>query len=836
MVERLIDKVEIQRAWSLLVEPGQIAEIRILEASTQPNSRYTETLGGFFDNPQSVLQALQTVKTATGFYITLQVCKTNLINRAYNRLKKAGTGKSTADRDVRRYRWLLIDSDIHRSEDEDVSGISSTDEEHGDALGHSRKVAEALHQLGWPEPIVADSGNGGHLLYRIDLPLSDAGLVERALKGLAERYNTEHIHIDCTVFNPSRICKLYGSLACKGDSTRERPHRMSRLLEVPEEIEVVNKGLLEAIAFPEPMKQSQAGTGSAGQRRSENMTGEEYLIQFCQKHGIRLKDPERSGGYTKYVLADGCIFDRDHGGKDAALIVGSQGGITYHCFHNSCANRDWRTFRENFEPDAYTSKQKSSPRPSTESEQQDQSGSTPEYWLAKYDADDSGNGDALNALYGKDFLWCSSRGWFRWCGTHWQLDTDSAEVKKSAVETLRRRRHAAVDAKIEAVVKCCKADDSRVNGAVSRFKTLAKANIDEFDANPDLLNCKNGVINLRTGQLLPHHRDQRFTYCVPVDYGESDYAEWLLYLDGVVGGGIEVVDYLQQLAGYSLTGHTREEILVYLHGPSRSGKGTWAETFMKLLPDPIATMVDFNSFTARREGDVSNFDLAPLKSSRMIFASESQRNQSLNPAKIKQLTGGDQIRACYKHRDFFSYRPQFKVWMLSNHPVNGDPEDDALWGRVRVIEFPNSFLGNEDKSKKENLKKPEVLQGVLWWAVQGAIKWYSQGAKGLQAPEAVVKTTMEHRAELDYVQQWLDECAHEHEDGWTANEVVIASYMSWCKDNNVQYPKGAKALSQSLKAKGFEPGMIRKVMGKTKRGVGGLHIFAEEKPGMKRNP
>lgn len=446
-------------------------------------------------------------------------------------------------------------------------------------------------------------------------------------------------------------------------------------------------------------------------------------------------------------------------------------------------------------------------------------------FLCEFTADDAGNGDAMLALFGKQFLWCSSRGWFRDTGTHWELDTDGAEVKKKAVETLRKRRHAAVDAGDEAIIKCTKGDEGRVNGCVSRFKTLVSVSIDSFDCDPDKLNCLNGVIDLRTGTLEAHHHTHRFTYCLPVEYdAEADWSEWLDFLQGVVHE--KLLDYLQMISGYSLTGHTREEILFYLNGPTRSGKGTFAETFMALLPSPLSTMVDFNSFTAKRDGDVSNFDLAPLKPARMIFASESNRSQSLNPAKIKQLTGGDRIRACFKHRDHFDFRPQFKVWMMSNHPVNGDPEDDALWGRVRVIEFPNSFLGKEDKSKKSRLKEPEMLKGVLAWAVQGAIKWYALGSAGLTTPDPIVKTTQAQRTSLDYVQQWLDECCEEVDDEelWVANEDVNASYTQWCNLNNVEEKKSPVALSQSLKAKGHAIGIQKKVKGKNKKGVGGLYI------------
>lgn len=439
--------------------------------------------------------------------------------------------------------------------------------------------------------------------------------------------------------------------------------------------------------------------------------------------------------------------------------------------------------------------------------------------LCDFSADDAGNGDAMHALFGQDFLWCHEMGWLYYDGRCWRMDASDAYARQSATETLRRRQHAAVDQKRDDILKCAKGDDKRVNGCLSRFKTLVGISINEFDKDPNLLNCMNGVLDLRTGIVEPHNKTQRFTYCLQVPYGYAEPIEWLTYLHDVLGDDEEKISYLQRCVGYSFTGHTREEVLFYLFGPTRSGKGTFAETLMALLPPPLSKMPDFNTFTASRDTDASNFDLAPLKPARLIFASESNRSQSLNPAKVKQLTGGDTVTCCYKHKDFFSYRPQFQVWMLSNHPVNGDPEDDALWGRVRVIEFPNSFLGKEDKELKERLKSPEVQQAVLFWAVQGAMEWYKDG---LITPKTVTDTTKQHREELDYVQQWLEECCDG--EGWTPHTEVMASYLSWCEQNNVQYPKGPKALSQSLKAKGYEVGKLEKVNGKVVRGVGGLHL------------
>jgi len=222
----LVDPQETRRAYELLTEPGQVVEIRALEASREPNSRYRQTLGGYFDNFDDLLREISTIRIAMGIYITLQPCHPDILHRAKNKLIEQRKDFSTPDKYITKYRWLAIDSDPDR-----VSGISSTEEEHQKALAHSHKIREALRAQGWPEPILADSGNGSHLLYRIDLPISAKDLVERTLKGLAVRFDEDGVHVDQTLFNPSRIIKLYGTLACKGDNTDERPYRFSHILE-----------------------------------------------------------------------------------------------------------------------------------------------------------------------------------------------------------------------------------------------------------------------------------------------------------------------------------------------------------------------------------------------------------------------------------------------------------------------------------------------------------------------------------------------------------------------------------------------------------------------------
>ena len=444
--------------------------------------------------------------------------------------------------------------------------------------------------------------------------------------------------------------------------------------------------------------------------------------------------------------------------------------------------------------------------------------------LVEYSPDDSGNAEAFNALYGNEFLWCSAYGWMHYTGTYWKCIEE--EINECVKDVLRKRRLAAVNLEREPIVKCALADMRRVIGCREAFKSMVVTYTHEYDNDPDMLNCQNGVVNLRTGQLFPHHRTQRYTYCIPTEYHpEADSSEWTSYLSTVIEGGEEMLSYLQQAVGYSITGNTKEECLFYLHGPTRSGKGTFTETLLHLFTSPLANEVDFSVFTAKRDGDTNNFDLAPLKPARIIFASESNQYDKLNPAKIKQLTGGNLIYCAFKHKNMFTYKPNFIVWLISNHTVNGNPDDDALWGRVKVIRFPHSFLGKEDRGLKARMVQKENLEGVLAWVVKGAKMWYDLGDAGLVTPEVVQRATEEHRAELDEVQKWIEDCGELDPGAWTINSTVYSSYTAWCKANLIEHAKSQRGLALSLQAKGCQTGVQRSFGQFQKpKGVQGLKI------------
>jgi len=292
------------------------------------------------------------------------------------------------------------------------------------------------------------------------------------------------------------------------------------------------------------------------------------------------------------------------------------------------------------------------------------------------------------------------------------------------------------------------------------------------------------------------------------------------------------VDFLQSAIGYTLTGHTSEECLFYLYGPTRSGKGSFVETILHMLgKEPLGTSVDFSSFTMDRGHDSQNFDLAGLKPCRFVAASESSKYSSLNAARVKSLTGGDEIRCAFKRKDHFSYRPQFKVWLASNWPANADVDDDAVWYRLKVINFPNSYAGREDKTLKSQLKSKESLQAVLAWAVKGSVRWYNQEGTGLRIPKSVEATTAQQRLDLDYVGQWLEECIEivdptksDPASHFVPNGALYLSYQNWCKEQGVT-PKHKRSLTMELNRKGLDAGQQKKLGGVKHRGCFGIRML-----------
>lgn len=246
---------------SLTVKEGDIREIRIHKAVV--GGKPPRTYAGLFREAEAVVKALSIVEAAPAFYVTLNPIGPAAVNRPMNQLTAAELGQCANASCILRRDWLPVDIDPVRPR-----GWSSDDAQHKAALEMGLQIATDLKGAQFPEPIRGDSGNGGHLLYRVDLPAEDEGLIQAFLKHLASRYSTPDVAVDSVVFDPARIWKLYGSMACKGAFTQDRPHRMSRILSIPGEFEVVPQNLLRQMcgSHSEPHATPSQG-GEVGPRK-----------------------------------------------------------------------------------------------------------------------------------------------------------------------------------------------------------------------------------------------------------------------------------------------------------------------------------------------------------------------------------------------------------------------------------------------------------------------------------------------------------------------------------------------------------------------------------------
>lgn len=331
-----INEVDIRKAIEQIHPDGELFEVRVL-------NKDKKAISGYFKDAETLLQKLKTVDLrGANVYFTLNQINEALFSRVQSEcfVAKANT---TSDNDVDGYKWLFIDLDPKR-----VSGISSNDAELQKAYDLAGKIYRYLKDKGFEEPVKAISGNGAHLLYRIQLGASEENkqLVERCLKALSMLFDTDDISVDTTNFNPARICKLYGTLAQKGRSTKERPHRMSRIIGDVKTCVVNNKSYLETLAAELPQEMPKP-------TRYNNYNAKEFNIEeWMSKYGIAYRDITHGNGFTRYRLEE-CPFDPNHKAPDSMICVSSTGALGFRCMHNSCKGKTWKDLRLKFEPDAY---------------------------------------------------------------------------------------------------------------------------------------------------------------------------------------------------------------------------------------------------------------------------------------------------------------------------------------------------------------------------------------------------------------------------------------------------------------------------------------------------
>jgi putative DNA primase/helicase len=445
-----------------------------------------------------------------------------------------------------------------------------------------------------------------------------------------------------------------------------------------------------------------------------------------------------------------------------------------------------------------------------------------------YERSDLGNAERFVDMHGDRARWSPARKMFLFYdGKRWRWD-ECGEVLKLAQKTARGIYKDAAgepdQAKQREIAKFAVSsqNEGRINGMLSQAKPHVAVRLEELDADPWLINCQNGTLDLRSGKLKNHSPTDRITKIAPVDYDPSaECPRFKSFLKEVL---IEdaVISFVKRYTGYSATGITRERLFAILYGFGKNGKTTLIELLQDVFGD-YATNTDTETILMRRYQGVGN-DVAALKGARFVSAAEVEKGRQLAESKVKQLTGSDTVTARYLFGEPFDFRPQFKLWLSTNNKPMVRGTDDAIWDRIRLIPFTQRFEGsNADPKLAEKLR--EELPGVFAWIVEGCLEWQEHG---LSEPESVASATKQYREEMDTLAAFLEDKCIVQKGLVAPATPLYKQYRFWCDDAG-EKPETQKMFGMRLRERGFTNAKITAGPDKDRKGWFGIGLRADHR-------
>lgn len=376
------------------------------------------------------------------------------------------------------------------------------------------------------------------------------------------------------------------------------------------------------------------------------------------------------------------------------------------------------------------------------------------------------------------------RKWLAWNGTHWKPD-DTDGVQRLAGETIKQMFRDAEAFKDDERTKMLKhalnsESEKRRNSMIAlaaSHKEVARLPGD-FDQDIWKLTVQNGTMNLESQKLLEHQRDDHISHCLDLKYDtNADCSTWKGFLIDIFDGREELIQFIQRAVGYTLTGSTREQCFFLLYGSGSNGKSTFLEVVRKMM-GRLASNADFSTFLHRDDCFVRN-DIARMRTSRMVTAIETEGERRFSESILKALTGGDTVTARQLYSEFFEFRPQFKLWLATNHRPVIRGIDHAIWRRVRLVPFTRTIPdADQDRDLTEKLLKE--MDGIFAWAVEGCRDWIQYG---LGQSESVKDATSEYREDMDPIGPFLEECCVFSLSLKTKSSDFYQAYIEWAKHN-----------------------------------------------------
>jgi putative DNA primase/helicase len=402
------------------------------------------------------------------------------------------------------------------------------------------------------------------------------------------------------------------------------------------------------------------------------------------------------------------------------------------------------------------------------------------------------------ALEHRADVFYSGRNWFCWDGARFAVD-DCCRIealgKLTAMNLWREvaDRNRAPSTQLATFLKSsCSA--SGVSNMVKLARSALAVPLKGLDADPMLLNCRNGTIDLRVGKLKSHRREDRITKVCPVDYDEDAKCKlWHEMLDRSFAKDQGLIAFVQRWLGYCLTGDVREQVLVVLHGDGANGKSTIVSTVLGVMGD--YGLKAPRGLLLSKRGDSHPTLLASLAGKRAVFASETDNEALLDEAAVKDLTGGERQTARKMHQDYSEFIPTYKISLSTNYLPSIHGIDHAIWRRLLRVPFAIK-IPEADQNKQLVDDLIAEWPGILAWMVEGCLEWQR---KGLDLPQAVIAATEEYRNEEDIFNRWIDESCELGSEKIESATRLRESFIEFGGNSKMS----AKAFNKLLAKRGF---------------------------------
>lgn len=807
-----------------LYAPGQVVELRILGIN-RGQGRPKGNAAGWYDTHEGLAAEAarwdaRSPGEPEGVYCTLNQMHEGCLARSPNKITE-WQKVTTSDRDIVRRHWFPIDVDsIH------PTGVSASDAELAAAEALAREVREWLQsEIGFPAGMVAMSGNGIHLNYRVDIATPDdasrtdaTALIKAGLAALSERFTGPQGNIDQTCINPARIFKLYGTVARKGNAVADRPHRRSRLIWdgpartftefTPVPISALEKlaGLAKATARGRgrPPKSAATRKGKAAPPApvgpSPGFIGSDYAVDldaYIAAHQLSVVREESFDGTGKRYILAACLFDSSHTGTSAALGRSKDGAVFYKCMHDSCSGKTWSDVKAKLGAVTLTPAGEAAAaverreRKASSGQAEPDDDSDP-FQLALQILDEEFTDPDLGEVTIRRHREIYYRYQYRRKCYRPVADDDMRVIVRrwlGALETMKvtNRKTADVMESLGALVTI---------GADVDAPCMAKINPETNCVSADVLKrryitCRNGIVDLDrviAGEqlrdcMIRHTTEWFSTIALPFDFPieeqDASCPIWESFLQQIFQSDQSRVDLLQEAFGSCFLDRSNLEAFWVFHGSGRNGKSTVISVLRALLDEENTSSLDMVQMASQ----TMRYGLAGKLANLCADMNEMSR---VEEGLLKAIVSGDLITADVKYKPSVQFRPTCKLFFATNTLPRFVDGSLGIWRRMQLIPF--DYIVPEEETDTELLLKLEgELPGIFWWALQGTRRLRERSK--LTASKRCEVALREYRLSCLPVLMFLEECVERNSKRTVLAGELWNTYRKWCDSCGLKKPK-----------------------------------------------